>query len=137
MCSPRKVGRQITGFKRTTNIKGPGKKEGEDVYSAFFVFCSKQKPAVIDQDGSGKWDADLLEPGNSNAIWGITMYTNVLYWAACHEVNIGMNGPIKDWDKLEPLAHKLGYRFTTHDVSDEEQASLKEKLDNPFDSLKW
>jgi hypothetical protein len=94
-----------------------------------FVFCSKQKPAVIDHDEDRTaWLATPLQPGNSQAVFGASETAYAMYWAACHDAIV------EDvYSEGDRLGRKLGYRFSG-DVGDSEEQQV---LASPEDVLNW
>jgi hypothetical protein len=75
-----------------------------------FVFCSKTKPIEFFYR-DGKWNADILRPGDDAAISAAEEYSYVFYWAACH-------GVISRDPLSAQLADRLGYRFKGHPAVD-------------------
>jgi hypothetical protein len=108
-----------------------GKRSGGEEQISF-VFCSKQKPAMMEIDNdSGKWNATLLEPGNSDAIIGATESGYAIYWAACHGVSV--KDVYKDGDRL---GKALGYPFKASPQHDQPDLAIPD-LSSPFDVLNW
>ena len=108
-----------------------GKRSGGEEQISF-VFCSKQKPAMIEIDNdSGKWNANLLEPGNSDAIFGAAESGYAIYWAACHGVSV--KDVYKDGDRL---GKTLGYPFKASPQHDQPDLGSPD-LSSPFDVLNW
>ncbi len=92
-----------------------------------FIFCSKQKPTLIERQGNGAgWTATPLQPGNSKVMAGATESAYAEYWAACH------HAAVEDvYDEGDQLGKKLGYRFSGEDIDEDKTLAA------PSDVLKW
>ena len=109
-----------------------GQREGGE-QSSFYVFCSKQKPAIISNE-NGKWGAWLLQIGNSYKVCGACESTYSEYWATCHGIS-GLIAASKNDDVGDALAKKLGYVFRPdpNNMYPDERVDLN----GPLDALSW
>jgi hypothetical protein len=81
-------------------------RKGGEVATSF-VFCSKQRPAVINYDENRRaWLATPLQPGKSAAVFGALETAYAMYWV-CHNTIVRNVYDEGDW-----LGGKLGYEFS-------------------------
>lgn len=86
-----------------------------------YVFCSKLSPLIISQQ-DGRWTAQFLKPGRSDAEFGFNVSGYKLYYAACHNTSRYVD---------EQLANRLGYSFSDGELPD------NVTLRAPTDVLTW
>jgi hypothetical protein len=96
-----------------------------------FIFCSRTHPAWIGKqdDDPNKWTFQLLGPGSPDAAAGVWEGVHVMYWAACHALDVG-----------DPFDAKLGQRYgypTALPKFHEDSDAFGKEFSNPFDILKF
>ena len=101
----------------------PRKFDGDQIG---YVFCSKTKPALLDQnDDKTTWRVGFLAPGNTRQVFGANETGLALYWAACHRAIVS-----DVYGEGEKLGGKLGYHI-------DKPAEDIEKLADPKTALTW
>jgi hypothetical protein len=116
------------------HCRGNGEKCGRrnfDGTATDFLFCSRTHPAWIGQqdDDPNKWTFQLLGPGSPDAAAGVWEGVHVMYWAACHALDVG-----------DPFDAKLGQRYgypTALPKVHEDSDAFGKEFSNPFDILKF
>ena len=93
--------------------------------TASFVFCSKDRPALIFQDES-KWVAHTLAPGVQNAVYGYNESAYKRSFVVCHAV-----APNDLYAELPRLGKRYGYPQTSPEPDQLDLSTPQEIMTRP------
>jgi hypothetical protein len=96
-----------------------------------FILCSKTHPSWItninDEGNSNEWTVEQLGPGSMDASSGAGFGVHVIYWAACHKLEVS--------DPFDPkLGQKFGYPTALPRYFEDKS---QKRISNPFEVLGW